>query len=68
MWELPSTVNNVTHLHLFLKDRGIPEPVVVSASSQCPHLGPDDSEGAGRQEFIGREGGTRPAQLQNGYG
>lgn len=66
MWELPSTVNNVTRLHLYLKDRGIPEQVLVSASSQCPHVGSDDSEGAGRQEFIGREGGTHPAQLQNG--
>lgn len=55
MWESPSAVNNMARLHLFQKDKGIPEPVMMFASSKHPHLGSDDSEGSGRQEFTGRE-------------
>lgn len=38
MWESLSAVSNMTHSHLSLKERGIPEPGMVSASSKHPRI------------------------------
>lgn len=62
MWESPSALNNTTHLRLSPEDRAIiPEPAMVSASSKHPHVGPDDTEGAGRQEKNSQGGRTTPS-------